>query len=523
MLILAVSGGCQKQQFEENVFEPFNVLEKGEIELTVDFANSFKLNKDVFGVNSALPTKPYTYTHPSFIDKYIELGRPLIRFPGGTYANYYDFDTGYFIPYDGISEKNTIRINDWNSSVFKKKKEVGGYSNIDFCNFANQSGAEFTLVLNITAKNPDDTKRWMQEIKAVGQKAKYVEIGNELYFGNYDPVIPDITEYIKRAKPHADAVRSEFPDAKIGVIIPSHIYTHESFLDEIDTGKSTKQIDWMEKLPNENFYDAVIIHLYSSLGMANDISSTNEFIPYLDAYYNCLSHADNKLKEAFSRITQRFPSKEIWVTEYHVGGFSGLLRQFRLRHSYLGGLFASNFLLSLFNESQVTVGSWHSMTQLLDEPAGSGNSTPLIPDSYNFGTKVNYQFLKMFKDVVADGESFVPVSIRGLENYEVTGENAGTFPDVQSGLFFANEGGYAVVINKSKHTYKMGSSIIVNNNNTKSQLTILEQTILQPDQNIEISDAMVSETNFTKTVKTIKEEILITPYSVSLLKCKQKN
>ena len=511
--ILALFCGCEKPLLEDNnIIIEQSVLNPGEIEMTIDLNNGHQLNKGVFGVNSALPAQYYDYSTPGFIDRYIELGKPLIRFPGGTYANYYDFDSGFFIPYDGISAANQKRVDDWNKGVIKKKQTIGSYSYKDFCEFANQTDADYTLVLNILGKTAADTKRWMEGIKATGQVVKYVEIGNEVYFGNYDPVIPTVQEYIRRGQNHAEAVRAVFADAKIGVIIPSQIYTRETFLNELDTDKSTKQLDWYEELPKSNFYDAVIIHLYSSLGMSNNIASEAEFIPYKDAYYNCLSHSDKKFDETFNGIREKFPQKEVWVTEYHVGGFSGLLRKYRFRYSYLGGLYTANFMLKLFSVPEVTISNWHSVTQLIEDSGNSGNMS--------FGKKVNFEFVGIFKELIAEANIYASVSLRGDGSYTGMGEYGGTYSDLNAGFFYNNESGYLMVVNKSDKTYSLTNKNLLIEDGGKV-VDMQDAVSLTPTDDLSLTKALESEDKFLlKKVAVNANGISLPPFSITRIKCK---
>ena len=80
--ILALFSSCEKSLVEDNnIIIEQSVLNPGEIEMTIDLNHGHQLNKGVFGVNSALPLQSYSYTTPGFIDRYIELVKPLIRFP----------------------------------------------------------------------------------------------------------------------------------------------------------------------------------------------------------------------------------------------------------------------------------------------------------------------------------------------------------------------------------------------------------------------------------------------------------
>jgi hypothetical protein len=54
-------------------------------------------------------------------------------------------------------------------------------------------------------------------------------------------------------------IREVFPKAKVGVVVPSHIYTFEVFLEGRQPHLPKRQQEWMTLLEKERFFDAVVI------------------------------------------------------------------------------------------------------------------------------------------------------------------------------------------------------------------------------------------------------------------------
>src|SRR5690606_37519651 len=102
--------------------------------------------------------------------------------------------------------------------------------------------------------------------------------------------------------------------------------------------KGNRMEQWYRRMQNESFYDAISVHLYANVGMDGKTEKEN-FLPFKEAYEFAISHTDSRIAYTFDRVKADFPSKEIWLTEYHVGGFVGELRQYRLRYTFLGGLY----------------------------------------------------------------------------------------------------------------------------------------------------------------------------------------
>ena len=479
--------------------------------LTLDVVSNdaYALNKDVYGCNNWVSTRPYYLNDNSFIKKYEDLHKPTMRYPGGTPSNYLNLITGQHETWTGSKSDDQSRVTSYNNGMSnngKPKEDIEKY--IDFLSV---TGGKSTFVMNMTVMSKEEISAILNLISVRGQKLDYVEMGNELYYGQYSSIIPDAATYIALAKERAQQVKAVFPEAKIGVLLPSQIYTAESFLPGEGNSQDRQEL-WYEALKGEDFYDALVVHLYSTVGMGSSVTAEN-FIEYKVAYMYAMSHVDGKLDDTFDKLKSDFPGKNFWITEYHVGGFSGEVRNYRLRYSYLGALFTSNFLLKLFSNESVTLGSWHSMVQWL---TFSGNAGGLLDSDYDFGTNVNYHFFKLFGEPVKNATQYIPSTIDGISNYNGIGDHKGVFDDVEAGVFHNHETGkgHLMLINKWTKEYKINTADLEASLSAK----IVKITEVSPDKTKDLTVAMEDEQSFSLTEFTsIDSEYTIEPFSVYLI------
>jgi len=481
------------------------------IELKLDDSIGHRINRDVYGCNNWISTRPYYLSDSSFIAKYTDLGKPTMRYPGGTPSNYLKLATGWYKTWQGANANDSNRVVSFNRGMITNGKADKGEEINKFIDFLMKTGAKSTFVLNLTLDNLSETGSMLDSISVKGAKLDYVEMGNELYYGQYSAAIPDVSDYIKIAKSKASLVRTKFPNAKIGVLVPSQIYTKENFLPGEDNSQD-RQERWYQALKKESFYDGIVIHIYSDVGMDGQVKE-EDFLPYQTAYLHAISHVDSKLVSTFSKLKEGFPDKEIWITEYHVGGFTGEVRNYRLRYAYLGGLYAATFLIELFSERQVTLASWHSMVQWLKfQDVGGG----LLDKKYPFEHKVNYEFFKLFTKPSNNTERFVRAEFSNILGYAGTEAHSGSFKDVIGGCFYDDSSGYGylMIINKWENVYDFNISDL-----ERSLLGKINKfTRFAPDTSLGMTSALMSEVGFTKSaIDPINGKYHLPPFSMAVI------
>ncbi|VGO15129.1 hypothetical protein PDESU_03710 [Pontiella desulfatans] len=490
------------------------VLANPVVDVELLFGHHHRLNRNVYGANAYNISRPYYKDNGGFVDKYNALGKPAIRYPGGTAANYLDQATGWHETWPGATTKDTDRANSFNNGLINNGKS-SGHDYMPFANFLVQTDAAATYVYNITTMTDAQNRTVLENIAATGAEIDCFEIGNELYYGQYAAAVPDVHDYISKAQSASVVIRDIFPNAKIGVIIPSHLFTNESFLPDGAVNDGDRQELWYSELQDENFFDAVVIHTYASVGMDGSVTADN-FLSYEDAYDYSISHIDAKFNEAFDRIKTDFPGKEVFVTEYHVGGFSGDVRQFRLRYSYLGAFVTGQFMMKMFGQDHITLSSWHSMAQWFTYSAPGSN---LLPDPYAFGTTLNYDFFGLFKEPVQNSDYFTPVRISGASTYNgVGGLGSGSHAEVEGGNFVNAEAGegYLVLFNKQTTPYDVDLSLF----ELANGVVIQEINSVMPDDSLPLVQAVESEATFTQNtvLSPMPATLTLMPYSMHIIR-----
>jgi len=114
------------------------------------------------------------------------IGVPVVRWPGGCFADDYDWRDGI-----GDPAKRPVRLNRWWGGV-PESNRVGTH---EFMDLAEQLGAEVVIAGNMGSQSPRDMSQWLEYMTAAGPsaltderrrngrdkpwKVKYVGVGNE--------------------------------------------------------------------------------------------------------------------------------------------------------------------------------------------------------------------------------------------------------------------------------------------------------------------------------------------------------
>lgn len=490
--------GCQSLQQQKSAVK---------VDLEIE-TSSHSFSKDILGVNSLLTQDLLTYRHPDLARKYQESGSQVVRFPGGTPANFYNFETG-FLDEDPRSPKHMSMMK-WMNDIMRNRQS-DGYRTEDFVQFLKKTGSETNLVLNILTQDAEYTRRWLQLFKTQEQSVKYVEMGNEVYFGMYKNQLSDVDEYIHRAKEHAAAVRAVSPETKIGVVIPSQCFFLPNYLDNFQSGnRYIPRIDqWYDRMAEEDFYDAIIIHFYPKMGVARDLP-LEEFPAYPTLYRNCITHVNNKMPQSMEFFRKQFGDKEFWVTEWHVGGFSKKMRKVRLRHSYLGALYSTSFFLELFQYPEIKLSGHHSLPKLVTLPPNEDFIKSEQTHTQELRKTANFSSLTYYKPAVEECHTYANVTVKGTLSYPGIDKLPGEVADLRAGYFSHEKGGYLYLINRFDRPYEIESIQWPGSQSMK----VLELTqMLAPEEGLDEESIQVKEIAFDAN-----KTMLIPPYSALRIK-----
>ncbi len=484
-----------------------SVFGQKSISIEIDFSKGYSLRKDIYGVNNNTLRKPYYMSNSGFQEVYEDLGKPTMRYPGGTISNYVDLSNGRSEVWPGADEKDANRAATHNNLLVKAGKEDKGEDIGEYIKFLKETEATSTFVMNITTTTDEEAESIFRKIRDQGAEIKYFEIGNELYTKQYETAIPDAADYIKKAKTRALLIKSYFPDALIGALSPSSIWSDEVFMPD---GGLTGERDelWYEAIKKEDFFDAIIMHMYSTTGM-NRLVSMEDWLPVEESYTYGISQIDGHANAVFKRLKDDFPGKKVWVTEYNIGGFSDSLSTYPLRNTYLGGLSTAGFMMKMIQNKNVEMSSWHSLIQMI---TNESSPNQLLPDDTEFGRIQNYDFFMFFKESIRQARQYKPVVIKGNKTYQGRGDYPDAYSDMDAIATYnpTTQRVFLTLINKKEQSYKLS----INDLETSIGASVLKVNELTPDSQLEVENAIQTNHTELNDLNIDLESIVIKPYSL---------
>lgn len=271
------------------------------------------------------PTDLTKWEDPELHDNLVSLVPKILRFPGGTNANWYEWDCDLFqAPNEADPSGNRGWQIDWLVNQMNKfdgwvaalPNRSLGYS--DFRDFllANPSVAP-SIVLNLLcervapscglgAQSPDQwALGWMNQMVADGLSPTYIELGNEVNMLGQNGDMGDLG-YLSRAQMIDEVIKAAHPWVRTGIVaaIPG----------------TTGGDNWNSVMATSSFYDAVIHHQYGfgeAFGL--NIGVDAESSPLADQAKAMLG-AEGIIRGMLSRFQTDFPGKPLWVTEWNVSG-----------------------------------------------------------------------------------------------------------------------------------------------------------------------------------------------------------
>lgn len=479
---------------------PFKVISSPDVihDLKVHIfdSESFSINKHIFGIHGALLWSPLRYGDSVLADAYQNLGFSLIRFPGGTDANYYlwrsaDYGCNTNKQIGSVSQD---RIKRFNRSLSRKNRT---YSTDDFVSFLNQTRSDFSLVVNVLCDTPQSTKEWMENLRDKGITVKYVELGNELHFEEYAWAFPSAEDYVETAQKHVLEVKRVFPEAKIGIVASSSSFRAKNFPSFDLMAKNNRHrmgLAFDKLAAAASFADALVIHIYSTL----DPSHRDKILNRLDigrAYQNGISHFDNRVLLSLHYLHDLNPDKEIWITEWGLAFYDWLRsHETGFVSSYYNALFVMNGLLIFALEPEAAVANYHNITNLW---------------SYAEKLKTNptYEVIQLLKDPMNQAIKIAPVNLIGGRAYVGThSEYGNSSPELYAAFFHNDSHGYLIILNKLGNHYRVSSL------SSDSNLTLKPDELLQI---VPVKSPASSDLRKTQQSLNGNETIDIPPYSIT--------
>ena len=370
-----------------------------------------------------------------------------LRLNGGSYGNYWDWRTGWFIPENELP--NNLFYDKSSQKLALPAKVNGEFVNaMSYFKTSNDfvAGRPIYQLNNLTSSFNYELAS-LYRAGELNLPVKYIELGNEFYLGDeqYKEIFPSSFNYITRANLFCDKLKSIIPfsQTKVSVIGCSReasspgrrsLWLHV-ILSKINTGA--------------NRPDAITIHTYYDSGLNEPITTRvnnsnigKMFVKPFD-YFNGLE-ADELLAVKNKNVSSSLsPEMEVWITEYNMIDDNS-----KNVGTWAHGLFNAIQTLSFLESPLIAHLSSHSMTSdavfgnIFESANGfSGLSSGQLP--YNIINASTYNTEKY--GFTASGAALNEIAL-ALRGTNVTGHRIDFSNDATAigNISYYNNGNYQI-------------------------------------------------------------------------------
>jgi hypothetical protein len=357
-----------------------------------------------------------------------ELQPRVLRFPGGTLANFYHpTGLGYGIRQQDINLVAGTPVYDNINGNYQLEQgliaegAISGNYIQDMIDLALATNSSVVYVANLFSGTVGEMVGAVQALVNAGVSVAGVELGNEAHLQAYQSRFGSVTNYLSVAQPFANALANNFPDIPIGLDgFPPGI------LKGAGPAGTQRAHDWNVACSNATFGDALIIHCYSRPDACNQAEATANFL--CGAQFS-QTYANDKLPQALSELAS-LGSKKIWITEWNIDGGYG-----HYGNSMAQALFYADMAFTMANEPKVTVSCYHELLAYQDGYNLVEKSGPLVQP------QVNYWTSEMLADLQVAGNQPQAVTISGISGLRGYAFRA---PDGMQHLYLINRSGTAM-------------------------------------------------------------------------------
>lgn len=294
---------------------PYPIPADPSVTLDVNTSEYHTFQNDLLSTNCHFTWAPYNWEDNNVKEMiYKKFPMQNLRFPGGTVANFYNWQTDDFYDNAYSDKNNTAKT----GAQDDKKFGYNGYADV-----TKTLGGNSTLLFNVFSDDKSLSQQRLLDRLEDNLDIKWIEMGNENYFGDQAYGFVDdrettingnndgdfYDEYINHTKQLASWLKEIKPDIKVAV------NTHDE--------------EWNAPLAQEDYYDACVMHnyIFNNSFMMNQYAVTQ----YMGAYRT----TQNRL----STFKETFGDKPVIMSEW------GLLAEFP--NSFLQVICSADNFLSI--------------------------------------------------------------------------------------------------------------------------------------------------------------------------------
>jgi hypothetical protein len=321
--ILEACGGPNPPHTVDVTVTPYGTL-------TTNNGVTRKIAPYFLGYNN-VPIHSPSWDNPNAVKAAVQFNPGTLRYPGGTVANYWDWQNGWFLPGapDGFlnAPQSIYRLNELQIAV-QATRAIPIY------------------VLNMLTSDLTTQLAMLSTAQSMGLPVQFVELGNEFYLRNpvdYVTKFPTGSDYGKMATSWIRAIRDKVPNVNIAAVggVPT------------DQSGDPRKANWnQELLQNLEGADALTQHPYVSVThsmIGNGTSDTNSAANIVDA----LSARWQQFEGQLQSLPQNM---KVWFTEYNIVDTTN-----DVFHTWIHGIFAAKMSLTFLEEERTELACFYDM------------------------------------------------------------------------------------------------------------------------------------------------------------------
>lgn len=301
------------------------------------------------------------YTDTRLLGAVRALGTPVVRVPGGTEADYFDWALGR--PVDAC-RYGSCRT--WDNAqltppgLFQRFGTFRHGTSAGFASFARDVDGTLMLVANSVTASVDDNVRWISAVREAGGATPLIELANEPYFArvegtdNTARLYPTAASHVAYVRRLASALRPIAPNARLAY--PAFVPRVDAATGVPDAGHDARMLTWNEQMLAAGIasdVDAFALHFYPRLpghrGAADAV-----YLRTLSGY-----------AESFWQGTRAQPQwallpagKRLWITELNASFADAP----ELVGTWMHGLIQSQLMLLMLQDARTDVVLQHMLS-----------------------------------------------------------------------------------------------------------------------------------------------------------------
>lgn len=285
-----------------------------------------------------------------------------LRYPGGTVANFWDWEEGAI---DGRLKGAQMGSS---RHLLAHRAPSTRYRLEDLGIVVRETGVTPIFVANMVSYGVEEQIGHLKRARALGMPVSHVELGNEYYFGRgahpvVDDRFPEVDLYAAAVRVWSRRLKSEFPGVHVAALAAGPVP---------DASKSARRRKWDERLFSQlDGADALTVHTYTRPGIGDTDAEFDAGVQKegaTQARRRSSEHLRSPagvaalLRQPRASVRTKLPPDHyprgvaLWLTEFNVFDSAG-----GVRGTWGHGLAVAGYVDSFLRDPRVALACYHNL------------------------------------------------------------------------------------------------------------------------------------------------------------------